>query len=177
MDQTLFDLIHSLAGKSSLIDWGMVLLAQYLPYALALAAAVLVVKGERGKERMARFAALVLTALLSRGLLTELIRLAWPRPRPSAALGFEPLLMPSTGASFPSGHAAFFFALAAAIFFFDRRWGWWFLGFSAVNAVARVVVGVHWPSDVLIGALLGVLSFLVVRFLLRESFERPKTAD
>ena len=59
--------------------------------------------------------------------------------------------------SFPSGHAAmaFAFALAGSRMIPGSAWVCWPL--AAVIAVSRVYLGVHWPSDVLGGALLGLL--------------------
>ena len=61
-----------------------------------------------------------------------------------------------TTAAFPSGHAAmaFAFALGASRMIPRSAWIWWPL--AAVIAISRVYTGVHWPSDVVGGALIGV---------------------
>ena len=65
----------------------------------------------------------------------------------------------STGYSFVSNHAANHFAMAAFFFFTSRpllkRWAWIAFTWAALVAYSQVYVGVHYPSDILVGALLG----------------------
>jgi undecaprenyl-diphosphatase len=56
---------------------------------------------------------------------------------------------------FPSDHATGAFAVAMAIYLRNRLWGSVALVAAAVLAVGRVAIGVHFPSDVLAGAVLG----------------------
>jgi undecaprenyl-diphosphatase len=56
---------------------------------------------------------------------------------------------------FPSDHATGAFAVAMAIYLRNRLWGGIALVAAAVLAVGRVATGVHFPSDVLAGAVLG----------------------
>lgn len=59
--------------------------------------------------------------------------------------------------SFPSDHAVLFFALATGIFFASRRIGWlMFIYVSAFICLPRVYIGVHYPTDILAGAAIGV---------------------
>jgi undecaprenyl-diphosphatase len=60
-------------------------------------------------------------------------------------------------ASFPSDHATAAFAIATAILLRDRRWGIPVIVLAAILAVGRVAMAVHYPSDVLGGAVLGAL--------------------
>jgi undecaprenyl-diphosphatase len=173
MDLALFNLIRTFVGKSSIVDWVGVLIAQYLPYVMGIAALVFLLKITPWKARAEALLVAALALLLSRGLLTELIRFFYhARLRPFVALGFTPLIMESS-ASFPSGHAAFFFALSAVVFSMNRTWGWWFFALSLLNGIARVYVGVHWPSDIVGGAIIGILSFFVVDYLMKRA-KRPK---
>ena len=58
--------------------------------------------------------------------------------------------------SFPSGHAAMAVAgaIAGSQMLAGSAWFWWPL--AAVTAVSRIYIGVHWPSDIVAGAFIGV---------------------
>ena len=59
--------------------------------------------------------------------------------------------------SFPSDHATLFFALATGFFFRSRRIGTWALLYTVlVVCFPRVFLGYHYPSDILVGGLVGV---------------------
>src|SRR3954451_21604902 len=74
------------------------------------------------------------------------------------------LVARSTDPSFPSDHAAGAFAIAEAIWLYDRTAGAVFLALVVLVSVARVYVGIHYPSDVLGGALLGTLVALLLHW-------------
>jgi undecaprenyl-diphosphatase len=59
--------------------------------------------------------------------------------------------------SFPSGHAARLAALAVGTLFFDTFLGLALIGLALSVAMARVLVGVHYLSDILMGLALGTL--------------------
>ncbi len=92
-------------------------------------------------------------ALLIGQLLSHLV----DRPRPFVA---HPdvihLFAPhAADASFPSDHTTAAFAIATAIFLRNRLWGTLTLLAAAALGASRVVIGVHYPLDVLAGAVLG----------------------
>jgi len=60
------------------------------------------------------------------------------------------------GKSFPSSHAVINFALATVFSFYYRKWIWWFVAWASLVALSRPAVGVHYPSDIVGGAIIGV---------------------
>ncbi len=60
-----------------------------------------------------------------------------------------------SGFSFPSSHAVNNFAIAVFLAHYYRRWRWVFLVYAVLMAMSRVIIGVHFPSDVTGGALIG----------------------
>lgn len=84
------------------------------------------------------------------------------------------LLIPrSTDPSFPSDHATGAFAIAVAIWLYDRTAGAVFLALAVLVSFARVYVGIHYPGDVVGGAVLGTLVALLLHWgPLRRMLER-----
>lgn len=100
---------------------------------------------------------LVLAALCVDLLLVEgLIKPIAARPRPFIAGAVKTILIPPpSGYSFPSGHAASSFAAASVLSrFFKNAQFLWIA--AALIALSRLYLGVHYPSDVLAGGLLGI---------------------
>lgn len=101
----------------------------------------------------------LLGAVTSSSALVSSFKALFGRARPCDALGWcSPLAGSSPGGpSFPSGHAAGAFTFAAFIALRAPRYRAPALLFAALVAASRCVLGVHYPSDVLAGALLGSL--------------------
>jgi undecaprenyl-diphosphatase len=69
-----------------------------------------------------------------------------------------------TDASMPSDHATAAFAIAVAVLLIDTGVGLLFLALAVLIAIGRVLVGEHYPGDVLVSILIGVsVAFIVVR--------------
>lgn len=107
----------------------------------------------------------IFSAILSRFIVAEIIYFLAPKARPFVALeSVNQLVEHSATPAFPSGHASFYFALSAMIYFYNKKLGALFLASSSLIAIARVFVGLHWPSDILAGAIIGIFfSFIVFR--------------
>jgi undecaprenyl-diphosphatase len=97
-------------------------------------------------------------------LANQAVHAVWDRPRPyeSHPHAWHPYAG-STDASFPSDHTASAFGIAWLVFLVDRRIGSAFLAVAGVLSWIRVVVGFHYPGDVLAGTLMGLVAALVVR--------------
>lgn len=87
----------------------------------------------------------------------QVISHLWDRPRPFAAHPASTHLLapPSPDPSFPSDHVAAAFAIAFAVLAFSGRAGGVFLAAATAIGLSRIALGLHYPSDVLAGLLIG----------------------
>ena len=77
-------------------------------------------------------------------------------PRPFVALHLTPLFM-ETGFSFPSSHVTVISALSVIMWNIDHRLGIVFFIFTILVALSRMIIGVHYPVDVIAGLIIGVI--------------------
>ena len=140
-------------------------LADYGAFWLALTALLLVIRKTRARALGPAFS-LALGFAACNLLLKPLIQ----RPRPYLSFDFlVPLGRLEKDTSFPSGHACASFACAAAVAaMYGKKAGIPALILAALISLSRLYVGVHYPSDVLAGALLGTLCGLVGAWLARR---------
>lgn len=83
------------------------------------------------------------------------IKLIVKRPRPSLE-GLPPLGGAPSSLSFPSAHATASFAAATAVTRITPELGIPLLAVATLMALSRPYLGMHYPSDILAGALLGI---------------------
>ncbi len=161
MDYNLFVYINNFVGHWAWLDSLAIFFAKYLIYFLVAATGLFFFIIKKNKIRYLFLTGL--SVILSRLVITELIRLFWHRPRPFIDHQVNLLIGHSASGSFPSGHAAFLFALSTAVFFFNKKLGIVFLIASFFIGLARVFIGVHYPFDILGGMVVGVLSAMLVK--------------
>lgn len=107
-----------------------------------------------------------LAASLIAWTIAFLIKRFFPTVRPFITNGREiDVLFRPTDGAFPSEHSTLAFALATTVFMHDRRVGWVFLVGALLVGVARVLANVHYPIDIMGGALLGTLTAVVIEKL------------
>jgi undecaprenyl-diphosphatase len=136
----------------------IVFAAEYAPIILALGAFLYVllhpVLYRRAYEILMNA---IIAAVLARYGFTALIRALIPRERPFLALHLQPLVSEHSS-SFPSAHAAILFAITGILFYYEKRFALFFGAVSIIICIARVAAGVHYPSDIIVGACVGLLS-------------------
>ena len=108
-----------------------------------------------------------LGALAIANLVVITINSLYYRDRPFADLDVTLLFYRPTDSSMPSNSAAAFVGLAAAVWAFDRRAGTILLAVAGVHAFLRVYAGVHYPSDIAVGAMIGIAAALAAYGLRR----------
>lgn len=116
---------------------------------VAVVAAVVLVRA--GRRRLASY---VLTSVLGAELLSAALKALVGRQRPCLREVGCPLT-----SSFPSGHAvgaaAFWVTAAVVLLPLLGRRAWWLLGIAPLVALTRLLLGVHYLSDVTAGLLVG----------------------
>ena len=152
----------SLRARSPALNRSIVALTRAANYSrlwLAIASLLAMFGGERGRHAACRgMAALAIAAAVANGPAKLLVR----RRRPLATSNAALIRMP-TSTSFPSGHSAAAFAFATGA---SREWPALapaLTPLAAGVAYSRVYTGVHYPSDVAAGILIGIGSGLLVR--------------
>lgn len=78
------------------------------------------------------------------------------RTRPYDVVEVELLVAKLHDFSFPSGHTLVSFEAATALWFYHRKWGIAAFVLAALIGLSRLYLFVHYPTDVLVGAVLGI---------------------
>ena len=78
------------------------------------------------------------------------------RDRPFIQLSLIPLISAPSGFSFPSGHSLSSFIGATSIFMFNKKYGILAYILAFLIAVSRILLAVHYPTDIIAGAILGI---------------------
>lgn len=159
LDWNLFLAINQFAGHSPLLDAAGKLFAQYavvLFPVLLIALWFLPAAADLRREREQRVVNAVIV-LACAWITIHVIGLIFYRPRPFVAHTVTQLISHAPDSSFPSEHTTFAFALIVALWPVLGRTRWYWVALGAIIGLARVFVGVHYPSDILGGAVIGTI--------------------
>jgi len=138
------------------------------PYLIGLAVLYPILRFSLGRAVTAKRGLFVFSAIAISGLSVDLLKGILARWRPKAFFtepmqyGFAFFKTGYEHNSFPSGHATTAWALACALTLLYPRWRVLWVGAAALVAASRVIVGAHYPGDVLAGAWFGVVVSLAL---------------
>lgn len=118
------------------------------------------------KEKYYQIAKLCLYALILAGIIAACLKLTFHSPRPFTVLDYvRQLTVPSEPNSFPSGHTASTLSIITVLVWKLREHkivAALLVVFAVLVGFSRIYCGVHYPFDVLVGAIVGVVSGVVV---------------
>jgi undecaprenyl-diphosphatase len=161
-DITLFHFLNDFAGKSPLLDWIVrALVNDYaVPTFMALMLGGLWGTGltEEERRRNQRGILYAIIGLVIANSLLRGLQVFYFRPRPFATETVKLLFYRPSVSSFPSVPVATMFCYVTGVWSANRRAAGIMLGFAVAFALARVVAGVHYPSDIVGGAVLGIMA-------------------
>lgn len=172
MDYFLFQQINQFAIQFPWLDFLAIYFAEYFEYVLISLFFLFLLKNF--KKYWPMILQGLASAIFARFGIVELIRFLWSRPRPFIENQVNLLIDKTNEVAFPSGHAAFFFALSFIVYQYNKKAGLGFFVASFLICFSRVFVGIHWPSDILAGLIVGVFSGWLVIIFSRRFFSAAK---
>ncbi|PEA55622.1 undecaprenyl-diphosphatase [Bacillus pseudomycoides] len=165
----VFRVINDLGKQYSFLNSAMVFLAEYMVYILGLIIIVYWFTGSR-KGRMMVIQAMI--AFVIAEVIGKIAGKFYFNYQPFAVFpDVNKLVDHAVDNSFPSDHTILFFSICFSLCLVRKKTGWLWLILAFCVAISRIWVGVHYPFDVVIGALIGCISALFAYgFVPRLSF-------
>ncbi|MCX6153573.1 MAG: phosphatase PAP2 family protein [Candidatus Kapabacteria bacterium] len=141
----------------------------WMPVYVLLFVYLLIFSGKKGRIVAL---GLAVTIIITDQFCSSFLKQAVGRLRPCFTLNNIHLLVScGPGKSFPSSHAANNFAAAVFLLNYYSKQKYIFIIIASLVALSRVFVGVHYPLDIMAGALIGALIAYIVVFSIKKIFK------
>jgi undecaprenyl-diphosphatase len=175
-DRALLDALHASRlydhAAAHNLAWYLGTLGDYPTYNLPLTLILWLIGLATKNTTCRRLAVIAFLGATLAGIFDDCFRLTLGRPRPDALVHanlqdrfYGPLIALRGGfQSFPSGHAASTFGMAIARLMTEWRLGVLTTIIAAAVVWARMELDRHYPSDVIVGAIIGIYFGLLVGF-------------
>lgn len=123
---------------------------------------------KRHAKQIVKSAIYLLLVLAVTGLIVTILKIGIGRFRPSMLAehglsGFSPFNFASGQGSYPSGHSQVIFAAMIGLHFVYPRYDFIYFSLAVIVAVSRLMIGVHFLGDILLGAAIGGCGAFFIR--------------
>lgn len=160
MNSNLFKMINNLGKQYTDLNPFFVFIAEYMIFFLALAV-LMFLFSRNNKNRIMVFCAFI--ALVISEILAKIAGQFHSNYQPFAELpNVNKLVEKAVNNSFPSDHTIIFFSFCITFWLFKRGWGFLWGILAVLVGISRIWVGVHYPADVLVGAIISTVSAMIV---------------
>jgi undecaprenyl-diphosphatase len=172
IDLALFHGINGWNGHNATLDRAMSHLEEFRLKGVLFSATFGALWFQRTKFQSERRETLVLTLLaivvsiVAARAFADLLPFR-ERPMFTTDVGYRPLLIQESPmfenwSSFPSDTAAYIFAITTGFYLVSRWWGSLWAIFGVLAPTARVYFGIHFPLDVIVGCLIGIVVTIAI---------------
>lgn len=169
LDIRLFHLINDWASRFNLLDQTGIFFAETTPYVLAAFLTFRWFWNRNFPEKRMTLIIAGMTFGLSEAV-AKLLGLCYYHVQPFVTLEVNQLIAKEVNNSFPSDHTILVFSFLFVLFLSRQSTSrWLYLGWALLASTARIFVGVHYPSDVLMAALIASLIGSVSYYFLRRA--------
>ena len=156
----LFRLINDFGKEFPGLNPLFIMLAEYSVFLLALGVIGFWLTRKRENRMMVMCAG---TAFFIAEILGKTAGLIFSNKQPFAVLAdVNQLIEKAVDNSFPSDHTILFFSFTMTFFLFQKKFRWFWLGLACLVGISRIIVGVHYPVDIIAGAGMAVISAFTV---------------
>ena len=185
MNEKIFYYLNNLSGQSVLFDRVILFLSDNFGYFLIIASFLFLLlhhdvkrqypnNQKRFRQRVKEIIIMLGSTFLAWALVL-IVKKMFNNPRPFILYpDIQTLFIYGGEDSFPSGHAAFYGALAVSIFAYHKRVGFVFAVGALLVGLARIIAGVHFPLDILMGFIFGASVSVLVYYTIRTLAKKYK---
>ncbi|MFE4075541.1 undecaprenyl-diphosphatase [Peribacillus sp. YIM B13477] len=160
MNSNLFRMINNLGKQYTDLNPFFVFIAEYMIFFLVLAV-LMFLFSRNNKNRIMVICAFI--ALVISEILAKIAGQFHSNYQPFAELpNVNMLVEKAVNNSFPSDHTIIFFSFCITFWLFKRGWGFLWGILAVLVGISRIWVGVHYPADVLVGAIISIVSAMIV---------------
>ena len=172
---SIFRAVNDIGKEFPDINPLFIFFAEYTVYCLML---VLLVYWLTRNSRNKLMVVSAVLAFMIAEITGKLIGLLYSHHQPFAVWSdVNKLIEKEVGNSFPSDHTIVFFSVCITIALFRKKFWYLWTALALLLSISRIYVGVHYPVDILVGAILGTAAaILVYKLVPKQNWIRQSIA-